>query len=74
MYWMIDSNICNGILHASVRYARANNKLISWLYELTQLPSFIIEVDANYQYGCFMSQKMANNKSELVSSDECRQI
>ena len=33
MYRMIQPNIRGGICHASVRYARANNKLISSLYD-----------------------------------------
>ena len=31
MYQMIQPNICGGICHASVRYARANNKLMGSL-------------------------------------------
>ena len=47
MYRMIQPNIRGGICHESVRYARANNKLISSLYDPTTPTSFILGVDAN---------------------------
>ena len=61
MYRMIQPNIRGGICHASVRYGRANNKLISSLYDATQPTSYIMEVDANNLYGWAMSQEMANS-------------
>ena len=51
MYRMIQPNIRGGICHASVRYARANNKLIGSLYNPTKPTSYIMEVDANNLYG-----------------------
>ena len=45
--WMIQPNILAGICHASVRYAPANNKLISSLYDPRQPISYIMEVNAN---------------------------
>ena len=54
MYRMIQPNIRGGICHASVRYARANNKLMGSLYEPRQPTSYIMEVDANNLYGWAM--------------------
>ena len=55
---MIQPNIRGDICHASVRYARANNKLMSSLYN-PRLPIFyIMEVDANNLYNWAMSQEM----------------
>ena len=56
MYRMIQPNIRGGICHASVRYARVNNKLMGSLYDPLQPTSYIIEVDANNLYGWVMSQ------------------
>ena len=44
---MIQPNIRGGICHASVRYARANNKLMGSLYAQRQPTSYIMEVYAN---------------------------
>ena len=74
MYLMIQSNIRGGIWHASVRYARANNKLISAMYDPTKPTNFIMEVDANNLYGWAMSQEMLDNEFEWVSQDECRNM
>ena len=43
---MIKQNIRGGICFASVRYARANNKLMGLLYDPRQPTSYIMEVDA----------------------------
>ena len=51
MYWMMQPNIRGGIWHAFVRYARANNKLISLLYDQTKPISYNMEIDANKFYG-----------------------
>ena len=51
MYRMIQSNIRGGICDVSVRYARANNKLMGQLYDPTNLSSYILYVDANNLYG-----------------------
>ena len=48
---MIQPNNRAGICHASVRYARTNNKLMGSLYEPRQPTSYIMEVDANNLYG-----------------------
>ena len=56
MYRMIQPNIRGGICHASIRYARANNKLMGSLYDSRQPTSYIMEVDANNLYGWEMSQ------------------
>ena len=58
MYRMILPNIRGGICHASVRYARAINKLIGSLYDLQLSTSYTMEVDANNPYGWAMSQEM----------------
>ena len=62
MYRMIQSNIRGGICHASVRSARANNKLMGSLYDPTKPTSYIIEVHANNLYGWAMSQEMSDGK------------
>ena len=43
MYRMIQPNIRDGICHASVRYARANNKLMSSLYDPRLPTTYIME-------------------------------
>ena len=74
MYRMIQPNIRGGICYSSVRYARANNKLMGSLYDPTQPTSHIMEVDANNIYGWAMSQEMLDGDFEWVSQDECREI
>ena len=71
---MIQPYIRNGIDHASVRYARANNKLMGTLYNPQQPTSYIIPVDVDYLYGWAMSQEMLNGDFEFVTDDECRNI
>ena len=56
MYRIIQPNIRGGICHARVRYARANNKMISSLYDQRQPTFYIMEVSANNLYGWAMSQ------------------
>ena len=67
MYRMIQTNIRGGICHASVRYARANNKLMGSLYDPRQPTSYIMEVDANNLYGWAMSQEMPDGYIEWLS-------
>ena len=74
MYRMIQPNIRGGICHASVRYSRANNKLMGSLYDPTQPASYIMEVDANNLYNLAMSQEMPDGDFEWVSQDECREM
>ena len=74
MYRMIQPNIYGGICHASVRYARANNKLMCSLYDPTQPTSNIMDVDANTLYGWAMSQEMPDGDFEWVSQNECREM
>ena len=50
MYRMIQSNIRGGICHVSVRYARANNKLMGQLYDPTKPSFYILDVDTNNLY------------------------
>ena len=69
---MIQPNIRGGICHASVRYARANNKLMGSLYDPRQPTSYIMEVDANNLYGWAMSQEIPDGDFEWLSQDECR--
>ena len=71
MYRMIQPNIRGRICHASVRYARANNKLMGSLLDPRLPTSYIIEVDANNLYSWAMSQEMPDGDFELVSDDEC---
>ena len=58
----------------SVRYARANNKLMGSLYDPRQPTSYIIEVDANNLYGWAMSQEIPDGNCEWLSEDECRDM
>ena len=51
MYRIIQPNIRCAICHASIRYARGNNKLMNSLYHQKQPTSYIMEVDANNLYG-----------------------
>ena len=74
MYRMIQPNIRGGICHASVRYPRANNKLMWLLYDPTQPTSYIMEVDANNLYGWAMCQEMPDSDFEWVIQDECREM
>ena len=72
MYRMIQPNIRGGICHASVRYARANNKFMGALYDPTKPSSYILYVDANNLYGWAMSQPLPDDEYEWVSPDDCR--
>ena len=74
MYRIIQPNIRGGICHASVRYARANNKLMDSLFDPLLPTSYIIEMDANNLYGLAMSQEMPKGDFEWVSDDECRNM
>ena len=71
MYRMIQPNIRGGICHASVRYARANYKLLGSLYDSSKPTSYILYVDANNLYGWGMSQPMPDDKIEWLSDKEC---
>ena len=51
MYRIIPPIICGGICHASVFYARVNNKMMGSQYDPFQPTSYIMEVDANHLYG-----------------------
>ena len=73
MYRMIQPNIRGGIVHASVRFARANNKLLGSLYDPTKPTSYILYVDANNLYGWAMSQAMPDDEIEWLSDQECRE-
>ena len=70
---MIQPNIRGVICHASVRYARANNKLMGSLYDPTK-PTSSMEVDANNLYGWAISQPMPDGNFEWLSNAECREI
>ena len=74
MYWMIQPNIRGEICHASVRYARANKKLMGSLYDPRQPTSYIMEVDGNNLYGWTMSQEIPDGDYEWVSDDKCRNL
>ena len=63
MFRIIKPTICGDICHASVRYARAINKLISSLYDPRQFTSYIIDVNAiNLFYGWAMSSYIPDGK------------
>ena len=74
MYRMIQPNIRGGICHVSVRYAKANNKLLGSLYDPTQPTSYILYVDANNLYGWAMSQAMPDDQIEWLTEAECRAV
>ena len=74
MYRIIQPNIQGGICHASVWYARANNKLIRSLNYSTKQTSIIMEVDANNLYGWAMSRPMPNGDFEWLSDADCREM
>ena len=74
MYRIIQPNIRGGICHASVRHARANNKLMGSLFDPLFSISYIMEVDANNLYGWAMSQEMPDGDFEWVSGDDCRNM
>ena len=71
---MIQPNIRGGICHASVRYARANNKLMGSLYDPRLPTSYIMEVDANNLSEWAMSQEMPDGDFEWLSQNECRDM
>jgi hypothetical protein len=72
MYRMIQPNVRGGICHASVRYARANNKFMGALYDRTKPTSYILYVDANNLYGWALSQALPDDDYQWVSSEDCR--
>ena len=74
MYRMLQPKICGGICHASVRDARANNKLMGSLFNLRLPTSYVIKVDGNNLYGWAMSQEMLDGDFAWVSDDECRNM
>ena len=71
MYCMIQLNLRGGIVHASVRYAQANNKLLGWLYDPTKPTSYILYVDVINVYGWAISQLMPDDKIEWLSDYKC---
>ena len=73
MYRMIQSNIRGGICHVSVRYARANNKLMGQLYDPTKPSSYSVDVDSNNLYGWALSQPLPNGEYDWISDDKCRE-
>ena len=54
MYRMIQPNLQGGICHASVCYAKANNKYMGALYDATKEDLYILYIDANNLYGWAM--------------------
>ena len=72
MYRMIQPSVRGGICHVSVRYARANNKLMGALYDPTKPTSYILYVDANNLYGHAMSQPLPDDDFAWLSDQECR--
>ena len=71
---MIKQNIRGGICHASVYYARANNKLMSSLFD-PRLPTFnIMEMEAINFYGWAMSHEMPDGDFKYVSDVEFRNM
>ena len=61
---MIQPNIRGGICHASIRYARANNKLMGSLYDPRKPTSYVMKMNVNNLYGWAVSQEMHNGNFE----------
>ena len=73
MHRMIQPNIRGGICHASVRYAKANNKYMGALYDPTKEDSYILYIDANNLYGWAMSQALPKYSYAWLSEAEVRE-
>ena len=58
MYHIIQPAIRGGICHASIRYARANNKYMGSLYRPNEKSILIIDFDATNLYGLGMLQDL----------------
>ena len=70
---MIQPNIRGGICHASVRYAKTNNKYMGALYDPTKEDSYILYIDANNLYGWAMSQALTKDSYAWLSDAEVRE-
>ena len=73
MYRIIQPNIRGGICHASVRYAKVNNKNMGALYEATKEDSYILYIDPNNLYGWAMSQALPKDNYAWLSEAEVRE-
>ena len=73
MYRMVHPNIRGGICHASVRYARANNKYMGGLYDPQKPSSYIFYIDATNLYGWAMTQCLPHSKFKWLSDNEIRE-
>ena len=68
---MIQPNIRGGLCHASVRYARANNKFIGLLtIDQALVIHSLRKREQPVRLGLF--QPLPDNEYEWVSSDDCR--
>ena len=67
---MIQPLIRGGVCHASVRYARANNKYMGSLYRPDEESTFILYIDATNLYGFAMSQALPNSHFTWLSDEE----
>ena len=72
MYRMIQPAVRGGICHASVRYARANNKYMGSLFDRMRRVRYILYIDATNLYGEAMSHALPNGDFTWLSEDECR--
>ena len=72
MYRIIQPNIIGGICHASVRNARANNKLLAYLCNFNKPTLYILYVHANNLHCWAMSQQKPDDKIEWLSNQACR--
>ena len=54
---MVEKGIRGGICHATLRYAKANNKYMIYYDENKEI-SYILYLDKNNMYGWAMSQKL----------------
>ena len=68
---MIQPNICCGICHTLVWFARENNKLKRLLNDQTKFTSSILYVDSNNLYGWAKSQQLQDVEYDWVSYNDC---
>ena len=73
MYRMIQRNIRGGICHASVRYAKANNKYMGALYDPIKEDSYILCIEANNLYGWAMLRALPTDNFAWLSEAVVRE-
>ena len=74
MYQMIESGMRGGVCMISLRYSKANNKVMGVMYDTSRPTIYIIYLDANNLYGWAMSQYLPTGGFEWVPEEEWKQI